>query len=512
MSDWDEKIATPFTDMLKKERKNTNTRVHGRSSWNPLGKLFFFSLCVQSKLFFNSKNGKAEVITDEDGFRMIPTCVAFLENETLYGTQAALSKVRNPESTVDNFLYLLFAKAKERQSLVGRNRWKLEDNEGKPCAAFEHGGKDCYFSIEQVLKTFLKGLKKTIEGVIGSSIVGAVLSVPSFFGKDEMVLLSELATESGIPILTVMNDFECALNAYPLESLSKRKVLCLQMGATFTGMQLVDIKEGVAFVTAKSSIMVGGADFNEELLKVLSEEFKKKFKTDLKKGNRGYLKLEVAAEQTKKSLSMAQTASCYVESIHEGMDFSMSVTKTRLEAALNSKFNSVMAQINDFLSQNGIEAASIEDVLLLGGCAKVPLIQNNLKASFPSVWIETDPDEVYAKGASIQATILMSYPDYPAEITSVACLSSSIHASFLNEKILLAAKDSILPLEKEVSLPNHPQEFELKIIEEEKDIAVMKIKCSNEKASLRLCITETSAFIEVLIGEECSKFDLTRIN
>ena len=274
---------------------------------------------------------------------------------------------------------------------------------------------DKCFSVGDILEMFLSKLKATAETFSSSQVDGCVLSYPAYFGQDRLPELQKVSdkvfgktvlVKESVASLFPYNDDEKLLVPDNLD----RTFAVIDFGAHQTSVSIIQDCEGTVNVRySASDDTIGGDLFDDLLVKIMADEFRKKTRADLYENPRAVAKLRKACEQTKKTLSQRDNAPCFVESLYEGMDFNTQLNRGKFEVLADPIFKKCFEFINSSLETSGLSAEDIDQVILIGGSTKMPRFQSGLKSIFPDI-SETsritsiiDPSEITSRGCAVLA-------------------------------------------------------------------------------------------------------------
>ncbi|KAI8809517.1 Hsp70 protein-domain-containing protein [Cladochytrium replicatum] len=321
------------------------------------------------------------------------------------------------------------------------------------------------YTAEEITTKYFKKLKETAESYIGGTVDGCVVSAPEVYPIAEPVATA-LAFENSKAAAAQKEDEPKA------KSLDKT-ILTLDLGGHQFNATLLRFSDGLYSVVASvDDIKLGGVQFDEILVNHCADEFRRKTKLDVRESRRALLKLRAACETTKRSLSRIDVAPCSVESLHEGMDFNSNVNRGRFEMLADSLFTRCKTTINNVLKESGVSADEVDEVLLVGGSARLPKFQSVVKSIFAKektvVRTDVEPDEAIASGCAVQANIIVNTPyiDYSevtkdAKILTLPSLKYSIGlASADGGFVVVLPKGTPIPVKRSIELGGAPDQKE----------------------------------------------------
>ncbi|KAM0787669.1 hypothetical protein ACM66B_003732 [Microbotryomycetes sp. NB124-2] len=372
-----------------------------------------------------NKEGLADCIANDDGERQIATALSFNGTEEYSGVPARTQLVRNPANTILGFRNLLGKTYDEVKSVKQpHNSAPIVDHNGQPAFTVEFDGKPLTLTAHECAVRYLKVLLSYATDFIGRDITTAVLSVPSDFTQQQTDALVKAAEEAQVKVAQTISESASALTAYALTALDEtdstpsidRNTVVLDVGGTSTTVSVVAVRDGLFVpLSTVTDSSLGGDLFDDKLMDWFSKEFTKKTKVTVESSNhRAQMKLKLAVESTKKSLSASTTAPCSIESLADGMDFHGSVNRTRFDLLSNAVYSRIVSKVGEAVQQAKLEPLQIQEVVLVGGASKMPSLANKLFDLFDedatTVQNRIEPDEVIARGLALQAQLLLQ-PD-----------------------------------------------------------------------------------------------------
>ncbi|KAI8078893.1 heat shock protein 70 family [Halteromyces radiatus] len=379
-----------------------------------------------------NKEGRADCLANQEGDRQIASVLAFHGEEEVVGSQAKSEIARHPKTTVANFRATLGKTFAESEDLPG-SAAPVVDKAGTPGYEITFGEETKVFSTQDISAKFLRHIRESAEGFFGNKIDGAVMAVPSYFTDKQREDFKQAATDAGIKVLQLVQEPTAAALAYGLgqkDDQDKTVVVCDLGGHSFD-VTVMTVRSGIYSVLATAhDTKLGGVSFDDLLIKHFSAEFKKKTKVDLANNAKALSKLRGAVEMTKKMLSSASSAPCFVESLAEGLDFHGTINRMRFEILSNSVFAKLQEVVRQVLVKADLDASEIDEVVLAGGAARIPKFAVKLREVFTAdthIHNDLEADEVVARGCAIQASLIAGFDpeDIEAAIHPVVTLAPS---------------------------------------------------------------------------------------
>jgi heat shock protein 5 len=358
------------------------------------------------------KDGRVQIIANDQGNRITPSYVAFTDTERLVGDAAKNQASLNPERTVFDVKRLIGRdfNSKEVQSDRKMFPFTVISKNGKPAIEVIIKGEKKVFSPEEVSAMILSKMKETAEVFLGKEVKNAVVTVPAYFNDAQRQATKDAGTISGLNVLRIINEPTAAAIAYGLDKKAKEKnILVYDLGGGTFDVSILTIDDGVFEVLATNGdTHLGGEDFDQRVMEYFLKEIKKKHNVDLSKNNRALAKLRREIEKAKRALSTAHQVKVEIESLFEGEDFAETLTRARFEELNNDLFRKTLVPLAQVLKDASLKKTDIHEIVLVGGSTRIPKVQQLLKDFFngkePNRGI--NPDEAVAYGAAVQGGVL----------------------------------------------------------------------------------------------------------
>ncbi|XP_022196826.2 heat shock protein 68-like [Nilaparvata lugens] len=360
------------------------------------------------------QQGKVEIIANDQGNRTTPSYVAFTDSERLIGDAAKNQVAMNPKNTIFDAKRLIGRRFDDPKITQDMKHWPFNvfNDCGKPKLQVEFKGEVKKFSPEEISAMVLTKMKETAETYLGAPVKDAVITVPAYFNDSQRQATKDAGAIAGLNVLRIINEPTAAALAYGLDKNLKgeRNVLIFDLGGGTFDVSILSIDEGSLFEVRSTAgdTHLGGEDFDNRLVDHLSEEFKRKYRKDVKSNPRALRRLRTAAERAKRTLSSSTEASIEIDALCEGVDFYTKVSRARFEELCADLFRSTLHPVEKALNDAKMDKSSIHDVVLVGGSTRIPKIQSLLQNFFngKSLNLSINPDEAVAYGAAVQAAIL----------------------------------------------------------------------------------------------------------
>jgi len=359
------------------------------------------------------KNGRVEIIANDQGNRITPSYVAFMDNgERLVGDAAKNQATINPENTVFDVKRLIGRKFSDKsvQSDKKLVPFEIISDKDKPMIEITIEGKKSSYAPEEVSAMILQKMKATAETFLGKEIKNAVVTVPAYFNDAQRQATKDAGTISGMKVERIINEPTAAAIAYGMDKTGgESNVLVFDLGGGTFDVTLLTIDSGVFEVLATNGdTHLGGEDFDQRVMQYFIKMMKKKSDVDISGDKRALQKLRKEVERVKRALSSQQQARLEIEDLSEGYDLSETLTRARFEELNNDLFKKTMGPVARVMEDADLSKSEIDEIVLVGGSTRIPKVQQLISEYFggkePSKGI--NPDEAVAYGAAVQGGIL----------------------------------------------------------------------------------------------------------
>lgn len=323
------------------------------------------------------------------------------------------------------------------------------------------------YTAQEISSFFLRHIRESAEAFLGTAVSGAVMAVPSYFTDAQREALVKAAEDAGINVLQLIHESAAAALAYDAVKDTKDKlVVVCDFGGHSLDVTALSVRSGLYMILATAhDTKLGGSSFDDLLINHFSAEFKKKSKVDISQNRKALAKLRGAVELTKKMLSSANSAPCFVESLAEGLDFHGTINRMRFEILSNKVFAKALDVIRDVLSKADLDASEIDEVVLVGGSARIPKFAVKLREVFTAehttVRSELEADEVIARGCALQASLLDGYDKETIKSSQEAIITLAPHTTKAigvvnanNEFIPIVPRGAALPVRRTFEFSN----------------------------------------------------------
>jgi len=359
------------------------------------------------------KNGRVEIIANDQGNRITPSYVAFTaEGERLIGDAAKNQLTTNPENTVFDAKRMIGREWSDSavQHDLKYFPFKVVEKNTKPHITLTTSTGDQSFAAEEISAMVLVKMKETAEAYLGKKVTHAVVTVPAYFNDAQRQATKDAGAIAGLVVMRIINEPTAAAIAYGMDKKEGEKnVLVFDLGGGTFDVSLLTIDNGVfEVISTNGDTHLGGEDFDQRVMEHFIKLYKKKKGKDLRKDNRAVQKLRREVEKAKRALSSAHQTRIEVESLFEGEDFTETLTRAKFEELNMDLFRSTMKPVQKVLEDADMQKKDIDEIVLVGGSTRIPKVQQLVKDFFngkePSRGI--NPDEAVAYGAAVQAGVL----------------------------------------------------------------------------------------------------------
>ena len=360
------------------------------------------------------KNGRVEIIANDQGNRITPSYVAFTEDgERLIGDAAKNQLTTNPENTIFDVKRLIGRDWSDKavQSDIKHYPFKVYNKNSKPHIQVNVGDSgEKSFAPEEISAMVLGKMRDIAEGFLGKKVTNAVVTVPAYFNDAQRQATKDAGMIAGLNVMRIINEPTAAAIAYGLDKKEGEKnILVFDLGGGTFDVSLLTIDNGVfEVVSTNGDTHLGGEDFDQRVMEHFIKLYKKKKGKDIRKDNRAVQKLRREVEKAKRALSSAHQTRIEIESLFEGEDFSETLTRAKFEELNMDLFRSTMKPVQKVLEDADMKKDEIAEIVLVGGSTRIPKIQQLVRDHFngkePNRGV--NPDEAVAYGAAVQAGVL----------------------------------------------------------------------------------------------------------
>lgn len=376
-----------------------------------MSKIIGIDLGTTNSCVYVMEGKDPKCITNPEGGRTTPSVVAFTDKERLVGEIAKRQAVTNPKRTV--FAIKRLMGRKDDAPEVGR--WK----ENSPYVITKGPNDDAgvevdgrVYSAPEVSAMILAKLKADAEAYLGETVTEAVITVPAYFNDAQRQATKDAGRIAGLEVKRIINEPTAASLAYGSDKKANEKIAVFDLGGGTFDISILEVGDNVVEVRATNGdTFLGGEDFDQRIINFLVDEFKRDNGIDLSKDSMALQRLKEAAEKAKKDLSTAMEGEVNLPFITADQNgpkhMLVKISRAKLESLVGDLVERTLTPCEKALKDAGLTAAQIDEVILVGGMTRMPLVQQAVTKFFgkePNRSV--NPDEVVAMGAAIQGGIL----------------------------------------------------------------------------------------------------------
>ena len=375
-----------------------------------MGKVIGIDLGTTNSVVAVMEAGEPVVVTNPEGSRTTPSIVAFAKSgERPVGQVAKRQAVTNPENTVfsiKRFMGRKFDEVSEEMKMVPYQVVKASNGDARVHA----GGKE--LSPPEISAMVLQRLKQAAEAYLGQSVGQAVITVPAYFNDAQRQATKDAGQIAGLDVLRIVNEPTAAALAYGLDKKKDETIAVYDFGGGTFDISILEVGEGVVEVkSTNGDTHLGGDNLDQRIIEWIADEFQKSDGIDLRKDRMALQRLKEAAEKAKMELSTVVETEInlpFVTADQAGpKHLAMKLSRARFEQLVEDLLRKTVEPVKRALSDAGLDASRIDEVVMVGGSTRVPRVQAIVKELFgkdPHKGV--NPDEVVAVGAALQAGVL----------------------------------------------------------------------------------------------------------
>jgi molecular chaperone DnaK len=388
---------------LKKESSNLKTI--------KMSKIIGIDLGTTNSCVSVMEGGEPVVIANAEGKRTTPSVIAFVEGgEIKVGDPAKRQAVTNPTKTIASIKRFMGNKFSESSKEASTVAYKVVKGDNDTPRVDIDGR---LYTPQELSAMTLQKMKKTAEDYLGTTVTQAVITVPAYFNDAQRQATKEAGQIAGLEVMRIINEPTAAALAYGLDKKGKdQKIAVYDLGGGTFDISILELGDGVFEVlSTNGDTHLGGDDFDQVIIDWLANEFNTEEGIDLRKDPMALQRLKEAAEKAKIELSSSSQTEInlpYVTATASGPKHLVkTLTRAKFEQLADSLVKRSMAPVVKALKDAGLNTSDIDEVILVGGSTRIPVIQEQVEKFFgkkPSKGV--NPDEVVAVGAAIQGGVL----------------------------------------------------------------------------------------------------------
>jgi molecular chaperone DnaK len=358
------------------------------------------------------EGGEPKIIPSAEGGNLVPSVVAISKNgERLVGEIAKRQAIVNPENTIFSIKRLIGRKFQDDsvQYDIQRLPYKIVEGANSDCHVMM-GGKE--YSPQEISAMILQKLKSDAEAYLGEKVTDAVITVPAYFNDSQRQATKDAGTIAGLNVLRIINEPTASSLAYGMDKSGDRTIAVYDLGGGTFDISILDIGDGTFQVkSTNGDTHLGGDDVDQRVMDWVCDEFRKESGIDLKQDRMALQRIKDAAEKAKKELSTVTQTEInlpFVTADASGpKHLTMTLTRAKLEQLADDLIQKSLQPVHQALTDAGIGADKVDDVVLVGGQTRMPKVQQVLREFFNREPVKgVNPDEAVGLGAAIQAGVL----------------------------------------------------------------------------------------------------------
>ena len=382
-----------------------------------MGRIIGIDLGTTNSCVSVIENGQPKVIENAEGARTTASIIAYTDGETLVGAPAKRQAVTNPRNTIYASKRLIGRKFDEKEV--------QKDISLMPFAIVKAPNGDAWIKVNdkelappQISAEILKKMKKTAEDYLGEEVTEAVITVPAYFNDSQRQATKDAGRIAGLDVKRIINEPTAAALAFGLAKKEgkDRKIAVYDLGGGTFDVSIIEIADvdgesQFEVLATNGDTFLGGEDFDQRLIEYIVAEFQKDQGIDLKKDVMALQRLKEAAEKAK--IELSSSAQTEINLPYVTMDANgpkhlvMKITRAKFESLVGDLVNGTIEPCRIALKDAGLSAADIDDVILVGGQTRMPMVQDKVKEFFgKEPRKDVNPDEAVAVGAAIQGSVL----------------------------------------------------------------------------------------------------------
>ena len=355
------------------------------------------------------EGGKPVVITNSEGNRTTPSIVAFTnKGEILVGQPAKNQMVTNPENTIFSIKRFMGNNYNEVTEERSRMPYTVLEEDGKVKIKTLEGN----FTPQEISARILQKMKQTAEEYLGETVTDAIITVPAYFNDSQRQSTKDAGRIAGLNVLRIINEPTAAALAYGMEKKKDEKIAVYDLGGGTFDISILELADGVFEVkSTNGDTHLGGDDFDHAVIDWLISEFKKEQGIDLNNDKMALQRLKEAAEKAKKELSSSLQTDInlpYLTADASGpKHLNVSLSRSKFEELIRDLVEKTRIPCEKAMQDAGLNLNDINEVILVGGSTRIPLVQETVKNVFnkePNKSV--NPDEAVAMGAAVQGGII----------------------------------------------------------------------------------------------------------
>jgi len=357
------------------------------------------------------ENGEAKIIANKEGKNTTPSIVAFTDKgEILVGESAKRQAVTNPEKTIYSIKRIMGLMSDEEHAKEAKERLPYHIIDRNGACAIEVAEK--IYTPQEISSKILMKLKEDAEAYLGETVTDAVITVPAYFNDAQRKATKEAGTIAGLNVLRIINEPTSAALAYGLDKKESEQIVVYDLGGGTFDVTVLETGDNVVEVMATGGdAFLGGDDFDNRIIDYVASEFKNETGVDITADVMALQRVKDAAENAKKELSSSTETEINLPFITADASgpkhLVQKITRAKFESLIEDLVASTIKTIKTVLADADVSTSDINEVVMVGGSTRVPLVQEEVQKFFGKELNKSvNPDEVVALGAAIQGGVL----------------------------------------------------------------------------------------------------------
>ncbi|KAL0057711.1 ATPase with role in protein import into the ER, partial [Marasmius tenuissimus] len=361
------------------------------------------------------KSGKIEIIPNEFGDLVTPSCIGFNGDERLVGKSAQNALLTNPETTLINAKRLIGRTTDDKGKEPESSSFRVHNKNGKPVVNVQYRGGNKDLLPEEFTAMILSKMKDLAETYLGEKVTHAVVTVPACFNDAQRQATRDAGTIAGLTILHLMNDPTAAALAYGVHQNNApgSKIIVYDLGGGTFDVSLLSVKEDGVFevLATAGDARLGGEDFDERVMRYLVEAHTSRTGRDISDDPVTMNRLKMEVEKVKIILSRKPSAIIKIENFGDGDRLVETLTRDQFEELNSDLFDQTMTSVDRVLIDAGTTKDEVDEVVLVGGSSKIPKVRQLLRDHFgkePSKLLSglVNPDAAVVYGGAVHGAVL----------------------------------------------------------------------------------------------------------
>lgn len=375
-----------------------------------MGKVIGIDLGTTNSCVSVMEGGEPIVIPNSEGGRTTPSVVAYAKNgELLVGAVAKRQAITNPTNTIFSIKRFMGHRPDEVADEQSRVPYKVVKTDNGDAAVEIQ---DKVYTPPEISARILQKMKQTAEDYLGEKVNQAVITVPAYFNDSQRQATKDAGRIAGLEVLRIINEPTAAALAYGLDKKKEEMIAVYDLGGGTFDISILELGEGVFEVkSTNGDTHLGGDDFDQRVIDFIADEFRKENGIDLRNDPMALQRLKEAAEKAKIELSSSMSTNINLPFITADASgpkhLNLDLTRSKFEQLVMDLVERSIEPCRKALEDAGLKANQIDEVILVGGSTRTPLVQQKVKEFFgkePNKGV--NPDEVVAIGAAIQGGVL----------------------------------------------------------------------------------------------------------